>query len=317
MEKKPPLERHNTFVRVQGVPDRGRTVILDGRWSRHHAIFRLLGAKSGLFVAQPRKHRMPPESFSDAYEGRLLRMADQDYFPQLYRYFVDNMRTVIDLPPADLLRHAGQAPVELRGRRGEDFSLRAKDELFVSVEFPGEYRVQFDRALYPKERESDKVMASLGLEWGPLEDSGAFRSYLVHADAEQASALMARFQDVTLKVGVVPRAEPVRCQWGDVKRDGDRLVLKALDDPAPAPFAKAEDGLLKPAEPTNGLALTPDRIRSVEVQVPLRIPKDAMILRQGDTPGTFWWVAAADVLLLGLIAINLTVLLRRRQGSAR
>jgi len=308
------LTMHNAFVRVQGVPDRQRTVILDGRWGRHRGVFRMHGSRSRLFVSQPRKHRMPPDVFSDVFEGRLLRMADQDYFPELYRFYADQITIPVELAPAELLRLAGRAPVDLRDRDGEPFRLEAKDDLFFGVTFPGELRVQFDRARYPKPEESEAVLATLGVPWGPLEDSGAFRSYVVHADGEQADALLARFRDISQKVGVLPRAAAVRCRWGDARRAGDALRLLAQDEPAPAPFVAA-NGRLQPASPEKSLTVPLSRIRSVEVQAPLRIPRDAMLLREGDLPGTYWYIAAADALLLAFVAINLMVLLRRWRGA--
>lgn len=303
---------HNTFARVQGVPDRARTVIMDGRWGRHRAFFRVLGARSRLFVAQTRKHRMAPESFTDVFQGRLLRMADQAYFPQLYKYLVDHMTTVAGVPTEELLKNVGKAVVELRDRTGEPLRITAKDELFISIGFPGEYRVQFDREKYPNERETDTMMAGLGLDWGPLEDSRAFRAYVAHADEGQASALMERFRDVKLKVGVVPRTAAVRCAWGEVKNAEGKLVVRALDDAIPTPFTLADDGLLRPAAPPAPIALDPSHIRSVEAQIPFRVPREAMVLIDGDEPAAFWYIAAADVLLLLLVTVNVLVLLRIR-----
>lgn len=311
----PAAMEHNRHVRVQGIPDRTRTVILDGRWGRHQAVFRLHGSRSRLFVSQPRKHRMPPDVYSDVFEGRLLRLADQPYFPQLYRYFVDHLSTPVDVPIAELVRAAGRSPAEVRDGDGAPFSLDAKDELFVSVLFPGEFRVQFDRARYPKVEESDTLLASFGLPWGPLEESRALRSYVVQGGQADADRLFERFRDPVEKVGVLPRAAAVRCRWGDVKRDGGNLVLSALGGPAPVRFLATTDGHLVAGPSSQTLSVAPERIRSVEAQTPFVIPPDAMILREKDHPRLYWYIAAADVALLALLAINGMVLLRRRGGD--
>ena len=301
---------HNRHVRIQGIPDRTRTILIDGRWGRHRAIFRLHGSRSRLFVSQPRKHRMPPEVFSDVFEGRLLRMAEQPYFSQVYRYYVDRMTTPVDLPTPELVRAAGRSPAEVRDGDGGPFRLEAKDELFVSVLFPGEFRVQFDRARYPKAEESDSVLAAIGLPWGPLEDSRAFRSYVVRAGEAASSGLIERFRDPVQKIGVLPRAAAVRCRWGDVKNEGGKLVLSPLG-PAPVPFAATTDGHLVAGAPSKTIAVAPERIRSVEAQTPFVIPMDAMILREKDHPNVYWYIAAADVALLALLAVNGVLLLRR------
>ena len=50
--------------------------------------------------------------------------------------------------------------------------------------------------------------------------------------------------------------------------------------------------------PSKTIAVAPERIRSVDAQAPFVIPMDAMILREGDPPGVYWYIAAADVALL-------------------
>jgi hypothetical protein len=306
---------HNTFVRIQGIPDRKRTVILEGRWGNHRAVFRLLESHSRIFIAQPRKHRMPPDVFSDTYQGRLLRMADQPYYAQLYRYFADQVAMPVDLSAADLLRLAGRAPAEVKDREGQPFRLQARDELFVGILFPGEYRVQFDRTRYPKAEESDAVVAGLGLPWGPLEDSRPFRGYVVEASADQAALLLARFRDPAERIGVLPRAAALRCRWGEVRADGDKLALTALGAPAPGPFVATADGHLVPAAPAGTIVVGLDRIRSVEAQTPMRIPADAMVLREADDPGTFAYVVAGDAVLLALLVLNVVLLVRRLRAG--
>jgi hypothetical protein len=308
---------HNRHARVLGIPDRTRTVLIDGRFGHHRAIFRIHGTRSKLFVAQPRKHRMPPDHYSDEFSGRLLRMADQPYFPHVYRYFADHIRTPVDLPVPDLMRVAGRTPAEVRGGDGAALRLEGQDEIFVSVTFPGETRVQFDRQRYPRAEESDAIAASLGLPWGPLEDSRAFRSYVVRAGEADEASLTERFSDPVGKIGVLPRAAAIRCRWADVRVDGGVLVLKSASGPAPSAFVASSDGHLVAEPPQPVLRVEPERVRSAEVQVPLLIPMDAMILREGDDPGVYWYVILADVVLLALITFNATLLLRRpRPGGA-
>lgn len=309
------LLRENTHVRIQGTPDRRRAIVIEGRWGGYKGLFPLYRTGGRVFVAQPRKGRQPPGVFTDVWEGRLVRFRGESFFPQVFRYYADKMTSAFDLDAREVLRAAGKAPARLHGKLGEEIEIEGKRELFFDVAFPDQYRLQFDRAKYAAKEECERAVAELGLPWSELPPSRAFHAYLVVAPGDAGHRLLERFRDVALKIGVVPRTESVAAKWADVGAEGNALVVRVAAGGAPPDFTPGADGKLAPAPAALPLVLPLSRILAAEVTAPYRIPMDAFLLLEGDTPRSYGWFFGIDLLLGIVIAGNLIVLalrLRRR-----
>lgn len=311
------LLRANTFVRVQGMPDRRHTTVIEGRWGRYKGLFPLARTRDALWVAEPRKGRQPREEFPEALQGRLVPFSSQPFFPDVLRYYAEKMTTTYDFEPREFLHQLTGAAGRLRARSGRQVDISKDRAVFVGVTFPGDFRVQFDLARYPDKAASDALLSEMDMPFVDLPESGAFRAYFVRAD-DGGKRLFERFSDISQKVSVIPRSETFAAHFGDLAAQDQTLVLAKTQGQVPAAYTAAEGALVPNPQPLP-LRLPSDRISSIEVTAPFQIPAGAFVLLEAETPGSYWPFFAMDAVLVAVVIGNFVVFglrLRRRNASA-
>ncbi|MEK6608979.1 MAG: hypothetical protein AABZ30_15065 [Myxococcota bacterium] len=312
--------RHNTHVRVRGTPDRKHAIVIEGNFGSFKGVFPLVRTRASLFVAQPRKNRQPPDKLTESFAGRLVRFDSQSFFPQIFGYYSEKMTLTYEFDPREIAKSAGHAPARLRDRSGGEIELPADRGLFISVAFPDEYRVQFDKLRHPRQEDAERTLAELGFPWAPIEESRPFWAYLVRAEGEAAMKLIERFGDLTQKIGVVPRSGTYVARLGEIQAKDNSLLLRPAGAAFPDVYAVIDGKLVahKPETADQPVLVPLARIRSIDASTPYRIPMDGFVLLENDHPKSYGWFFALDLVLGAIILGNAVVLgLRWKNRGAR
>jgi len=286
----------NQVVRIAGKADRESAVTIDtaGSW-RFTQFLRLLGTRSRFFVSRVPDPIPPDLAEQDVFEGRLLRFRDLSFADAIRQHFGSRVT-------ATHFFGAGAVKEKLAGSRGgpllmadlfgEKVSLAASDELFVDVARPADIQVDLPRRKYPDLAAARAAVESHGAT--VLDDAVASDdktvSLVITFAPDRRDKAMSEIADLDSHV----RYQPVRTTYpvkvGDLAAGKQGLSVKVGGEEKDLPV---------------------DRILAIRTVAQVKIPDDALILREGERPRDHLKTIIVAAFLLGFAVLNLLALRSR------
>jgi hypothetical protein len=287
----------NQVVRVAGTADRESGVIIDtaGSW-KFSQFFRVLGTQSRLFVSRV-SDPIPPElAEKDVFVGRLLRFRDLSFADSIRKHFSRRVTATHLFAAASVkekVSGAGGGPLLMSDLFGEKVSLVASDELSIDVARPSDVQVDLPSKKYPDAAAARAAVEAHGaVVQGDAGNPGDDKtiSLVVTFPAEKRDKGMSEIADLDPHI----RYRPVRTTH----------TVKVAD------LAASKDGLsIKVGGESRDIAL--DKILAIRTVAQVRIPDDALILREGERPREHYKTIVVAAFLLGFAVLNLLALRSR------
>ena len=301
------------FASLTGLPDRRNALYLSQKGSKSALLFfRLLGSESRLFVrAAPSTTKIDPV---ERWQGRLVRFDALPYAATLREFYEKRVsaRRYLDLPP--LWTSLAASPpklVNLLDRTARPIEVTSDTEVELSLVFSDQLRILLPRSKYPTSDDAIHEVERLGLKpiALPEQDAANFVA-LVAAKPADRDALMQKLEAAQLVVRLRDLRTKVKLgQLSVATQEGSQqLVVPA--DLALLYAADAEGKLVR----TTRLPLA--AVTALSIDEPVKIPADAMVLLEDESPATMWWVPVVAGMALLFVLFNLFVLIRSLRRPA-
>jgi hypothetical protein len=299
------------YVTLSGLPDHRSALLIEAKGERSRSeLFRLLGTGSRVLVVTPGAFERA--SLSHTYTGRLRRLKDLPWAATIRDHYLEKVR---NLRALDLTRlralPAGPLPVPLTvpDRSGAPLSVQADEELIIHVLFPDDVRVLLLSSKFPSEPDARHEVERLGLPAGPgvaTKDGFGYVLRLPPGPERHQALLRMDAQGFLFS----RRVEIYRAPLRRVRTADAGLSVPGEGQPTryvPDPQAPAR---LVPAPPALETLLPWQEIESVQISEPLRLPDDAYVLLEGETPARARYALGLAALLILFIGFNLWYLWR-------
>lgn len=305
--------KFNDYVRVEGAPDRKHAVLLEARFGGYDTFFRLHRSKNRVFVQRHRASRTSDNKVSSIHVGQVVRFGGLPYRKSIRQYLSKSMSIAHEFSfkaiKAAKARGGVAGPVELVDQDGETARLSADSEVWVNVVYPNEWLVQFSKKVYTEETQAIGMLTKLDLPAArDSEPSRMFWRFTVLANPEQAKALMARFRDRKLHVGVVRRQLSYSAKWDQLRVSGDTLLIDARDPTFPPRFELREGEMVPVKEKV--VHVPKEAVQYITTASTFLVPDDAMVILADREPGDYWYYALLFFVLLGFSAVNCVILVQ-------
>lgn len=307
------------FIALRAEPDLRNALHFEARGERARSqLFRVIGSGSRLFVVTPGLDAR--DDFQPRFAGRLRRFDDLPYAESVRAYYQREakvLRTLSaerlrQLPPGPL-----PTPLSTSDRAGEPLSLQADDELLLRVRFPDDVRVLLQRSKFPSEPDARHEVERLGLPAGPAVETKDGYGYVLRLPAEAAARNQALSRIDAQGMLFLGRQELYRVKTGALVVGPDGLRLPGPERlPQPVRY-EAQGAQLQPAPRTAEVLLPWADVQAVQRSEPLLVPRDALVLLDGETPAALRWTLPVAALLVLFMAFNLWYLgrgLAERRG---
>jgi hypothetical protein len=329
-----PLE--DRYVTIDGVPDvrhAARITLKQGFAS----YLRLAESGNRVFALVPRDEEAAPDEFPSRFTGRVRSIRSTSLAETVETYFAGAGATLSEplaLPGAldDLAAGAAQVPLAHGGTR----AVNAQSRVVLAIDHPL-VKVQLGVSTWTSEAAADAAITALGVPWIRTDDEAdhvperatlrpAHRSYVVAlsgegleaARAALAAAVSSEARAGDPKVGAT--LLPLRTTM-IVRRDAlskeDADILVTLPEGASAGYVVAGERLVPAREHAPRLRLVKDRVASLELEAPLRVAEDAVVIEVGRHPSEAWTTTILFLVVAGLVLVNLAAVglgMRRRLG---
>jgi hypothetical protein len=315
------------LVRITGTPDVQHAARVTTK-ERFLGFRRITEGGGRLFAAIPRARDQPvTNTFEGTFEGRVRPLA-QHAAGEWVRQFFDGeniVRAVDASVPAlaEALTTGAEALETTQGRVAV-----GREDLVRLVIVQPEVTVQIGRQTVPRAQEATRRMAALGVPWAPLGLEGRpYHAFVARiSEAERAQAGQQLLGDVPspphgadpgVGVSILPRTTTYGVPLDKLELVGDRLRLP-VPPGVDAGFDLAE-GKLVPRAAGSTLEVELSSIKTVRVELPVRVADDARVIVVGETPadllqtGILWLL----VLLITLLNVASLGLWARRRLAAR
>jgi hypothetical protein len=203
----------------------------------------------------------------DVFTGRLLRFSDLSFADSIGRHFADRVTATHFFRAPDLAAALAQAarPLVLRDVAGEKVTLQASDRLAFDVLRPGEYRLELSRERFRQAAQAEAAVARAGLR--VLSTSEAGPSWVVTgavSDAGRDRALSA-LDELDRNVRFRSARDTLEVGPGEVRATAAGFELTTRGGAAVVPF---------------------DRVAAIRTFTAVRVPDDAVLLLEGEAPGS-------------------------------
>lgn len=334
----------NTYVRLQGVPDRKRTGRLEVSFG-HDNFFPLLRSSNKVFVQQHVSRRDPDRAVRFTHQGQLVLLSSLPYRENLEKYLSRAISKSHAVENAELRRGLSARASTIKDREGETVKMTPDTLLWINAAYPNEWWVQFNRHKCPDDELALKQL--LGHKLLVAQDSDSSRMFwrlVVRADTRQFGELTTKFRQCRRQLEAFsplsrkPRPQDAAAA-GEVKTDAQSAAKKpgaalqccAGGEVVPRVLAftgrwdqlsfKGDQLLINSADETfptryrlQGDRLVPvvekvtqlpaSAIRAVEISSPFEVPADALVLLTDKQPNDHWYYALLYLVLFGFIALN-------------
>jgi len=308
------LPADDTFVSLTGLPDRRNALYLSPRGSKSALLFfRVHGTDSKLFVrAAASTTKVDPQ---EKWQGRLRRFDALPYADTLRSFYAERVsaRRYLNLEP--LFASLGASPVKLNGlvdRTGRAAEVSTDTEVELTLVFQDQLRVLLQRSKFPTEDDAKHEVERLGLQPISLADPDPYHFVmLIAAPPAQRDKLMEKLE-----------AQQITVRLRDVRTKVKLGLLSVVAQPSPQLVIPADLGLFYAADEAGKLVRTTRlpiaAVSSISLDEPVKIPADAMVLLEDETPAAMWWVPLLAGGALLFVLFNLFVLARslRKQQPA-
>ncbi|MCC6746629.1 MAG: hypothetical protein IT371_03160 [Deltaproteobacteria bacterium] len=310
--------RPNTYVTVNGAPDRKHALLLQGRLTGYDSFFRLLQSRSRLFVQQHRTQRTTDRTVSGSHSGRLVQFASLPYKEALAATFAQAITTAHDLELATLKQVAPGSSARVKDRAGEEVALAPDTVLWINATYPEEWIVQVPKRTHPAAESAAKLVAGLGLPFATDDESSrTFHRFVVLASDAEASQLMARFKGPDAAAGVVRRQVSYTARWDQVRFEKDALVVTSEDaSTSPRYRRRPGDKTRLEAVKEKTVSIPAASVLYLSVGAKFVVPEDALVIVAGEEPADYWHYVLLYVVLATFMLINVLALAARWREHA-
>jgi hypothetical protein len=282
----------NSFVTIDGIPDRRNALFIEERGARsREAFFRLLGTPRPIFVrALDSTDRTDLE---DRFTGRLRHFDSQPYAETLRTYFAKETHAVRSLDLERLRqRLEGGTPNELLDRSGRKISISSETTVRVILLFPEDVIVRLAKDKFPTAGDAEHEIERLGFAPAPrfaptLSDGGSY-AFILSAPVPVRNQVAAKLERAGLSFSA--HEEPIATTLAALSAHGPELHIGER-------------------------MVAWQSVRSVAFDEPIVIGDNALVLTEGERPGNFWWVPIVEALLIAFALFNvwyLTLAARKR-----
>ena len=321
--------RHNSYIKLEGTPDRKNALIIESRVGGFDSFFRLLGTSNRVFVQKHREHRASDEDIGTVHAGQLVRFDSLPYAESLQSYLAKRMTTAHDLSfkaiKAALAQGMGKGTVKLKDVKGEAVTLTPDSMIWINAAHPNEWVIQFSKHAYATaelaQQELNKRLEGLSIPT-LMEDEASkiFWRFVALAEPDQFAQLRARFKVEMVggrpRYGVVRRQVSYSARLNQLKVDDGALVIDAADPSFPSRYLARADSDAG-AAPT--LAAVKERrprlpassILFISTSTPFSVPTNAMVLMMDRAPGDNWYYLLLYLVLVAFVGLNVVTLALR------
>jgi hypothetical protein len=292
----------NRFVAVTGQPDRRNALYIDARGEHdRQTFFRLLGAGGRVLVRAADTNPDRVSELADRWTGRLRRVDKLPYAGALRSYYLHNVIARRFMKP-DTLREALGGQNSLRDRAGEPLTLAPDAVISIDVSRGDKLRVLLAKDKFAAAEDARKEVERMGFavepDYGTADAFGA----VVKAPSAERNSIIARLDEKGLP-----------WQAADLRMQANRANMKASADGLTLNDATVfgNDGT---AHKAGTITLPWADVVAGSVEEPVRLPADAFVLTEGESPRSLWWAPAVAALLLAFMAFNVWYLARGRRA---
>lgn len=275
---------------------------------------RVVEGGGSLFAAIPRTDKPTGNQFEGEFTGRMRRLADVRMFAWITQYF-DGERIV---ETRDLTTDQLLAAID-----GNKF--QPADQVTLGVDQP-DARIQLGRTSFPSRAAAEAAVQALGVPYlAPAEQSSSsFYTFFARIPPDQRAAAQATLTaagqpatpeqsakpDPRIGALVVPFFTTYLVPAGELKHVGTTLSFPLADD-GTSPGHIVADGRLVPRPVQDGrLEIEASQLRAVGRLQPVRVDPEGYIIQVGEHPHDQWPTLVLWLVVLAVVAWNLTSLAR-------
>jgi hypothetical protein len=324
------------YVTIDGVPDvrhAARITLKQGFAS----YLRLSEGGNLVFALVPRDAEAAPDEFPSRFTGRVRSIRSTSLAETVETYFAGTGALLSDALDRDgalsaLASRSGVVPLADGGERSVD----ARSRISVAVDHPL-VKVQLGVSTWSTQAEADAAIEALKVPWIRTDREAdhaperatlrsAHRSYVVALSAEGLESARASFAAAVApdaragdpKVGatLLPLRTTMLVSADAIAVEGDDVVI-TLPDGASAGYVVVGDRLVPAREHAPTLRVSKDRIASLELETPLSVAPNAVVIEVGRHPTEAWTTTLLFLVVAGLVVVNLAAVglgIRRRLG---
>jgi hypothetical protein len=258
----------NRYVRLRGQPERESAVVLDSRGAwKFTQFFRLRGTSGRVFVRRAADPLPLALAERDVFAGRLVKFGDLSFADSITSHFAARVTATHFFAPRALgAALAAGPPLQLSDRAGDAVTLAAGDRLSLDVARPGQYLIEV-----PRERAADLPrLKKLVTDDGGTIAGETESPELIALTATVPEAARDRVLSDIGQLGRTIRFRPAR----------ETLELRV------SALAAADAGVrVQVSGDDRGTRVVPyDQILAVRTAAAVEVPKDALLLIEGEVP---------------------------------
>ena len=338
----------NTYVKLNGVPDRKRTARLEASFG-HDNFFPLIRASGKVYVQTHIYRRNPDREVRFTHVGQLVKLDSLPYRKNLKAFLVKTIpaKHVIGIDELRRGRKAGGDSAVIKDSAGAQVKLGPDAMLWINATLADEYWVQFNLHKCPDQEQAALQVAPEGLPVAAeTETSRLFWRFVVRATPAKLRYLTQKYGACrrravrhsplarVIDAGPAPDAGPAGASDAGVAA---RVALKccAAGEVVPRTMAftahwnqlgfDGETLLIDSLDETfptryavvdGKLKTLTDKVvrlpvaavKAMEISRPFQVPADAMVLLTDKEPGDNWYYALLYVVLLIFMGINGAIL---------
>lgn len=279
----------NRLVAVRGIPDYRYALQLEPREDQHRrSFFRLLGTGDRLLVKA--EQTASRHELSERFVGRLRRFDALPFAGEIREYYARQQVTrFVDVGALRSCLPKLLDCTTLRDATSEPLRLEPSRALLWVVDFPEELTITLSRDRFLVEEDARHELERVGQPLrGPGRETEGGYVYIVEVPAEKRDAYLTKLEPLGASFAV--HRERLSVPFTGITSLGDTLSLQP--------------------EGAKAMTYAWNRIVSVQVEAPVRIPVDSWVLLEGEMPENFkWWPLLAGGLAL-FMSFNLWLIVR-------
>lgn len=318
----------NQYVVLEGTPDvqhaaRMRT---EGGYTGY---LRIVEAEGALFAAIPREDQRAPDQFDARFQGRMRRLSELSNGKWVQQFFdAEEMMQIVEVDAESFVDAlAGEGSITVPTIDGESLKLTADDRIRLVVESP-DAMVQLGKRTWRTLDDARAAVEALGLPFVQHPGKhGHYHAFMIRADRSELETLAAKLNegheiptdnsDPKLGAMVLPRSSTFVVSPDVVGPAGEGRIGFEYGDNKASPGYDLKDGQLVPRVVDGGkLAVEASRLSAVRVERPIRVDPEGYVIAVGEHPSGQRLEGLLFLIVLGLMAVNVTSLVATRRRSA-
>jgi hypothetical protein len=324
-----PDDLDNKYVVLRGTPDVQHAARMSTK-QRTLGYLRVMEGEGSLFAEIPRDDDQSLTAIEGQYTGRIRRLRNTRVAAWVQQFYdSEEIVKVSDVPRealVDALRDRAGGGLELVTDEGS-VRLMAGDRVRLVVIQP-DVVVQLGKTSFPRAKEAEEAVASLGFPYLALERRGSgFRSFVVRIPQGEREAAERELNeglevppgsaDPKLGAVVLPHSATYTADADELELDGKMLVFPYGDNTTSPGYDVVDGKLVERALAGGTMRVSLDEIRAVRLERPILVDLDGYLVQVGVEPKSERTTALLWFVVLGIVLLNLVspVLMWRRRST--